>query len=57
LLHTWSLAVEEQFYLIFPQALWGIFKYAKCYWLVILFSITLIGLLIAYIGSRFDPRL
>ncbi len=29
LLHTWSLAVEEQFYLIFPAFLFVVSKYAK----------------------------
>lgn len=28
LLHTWSLAVEEQFYFIIPVLLWGMFRFA-----------------------------
>ena len=31
LLHTWSLAVEEQFYVLFPLFLWLIYKWRKSY--------------------------
>lgn len=44
MLHTWSLAVEEQFYIIFPLAMMLIFRYLNsCYlqWLILAFMFSL----------------
>ncbi|ANY18507.1 hypothetical protein AW878_14190 [Bordetella pseudohinzii] len=40
LLHTWSLGVEEQFYVIFPIALWLAWRFIprRILWLILLFS-------------------
>ncbi|OAN70160.1 hypothetical protein A8B78_21050 [Jannaschia sp. EhC01] len=44
LLHTWSLAVEEQFYIFFPPVLFAVSKYAKKYLLHIIGSLILASL-------------
>lgn len=43
-LHTWSLGVEEQFYLLFPPLVFILFKYFRKYLLIILIGLLLSSL-------------
>lgn len=55
LLHTWSLAVEEQFYLCFPLFMLLFWRYFKA-WLPILLTLALlISLLLAEWGAQHRP--
>ena len=56
-LHTWSLSVEEQFYIIFPIFLFIIFRYFKKLIGLILLTTFLISLLAANFYSITNPAL
>lgn len=55
LLHTWSLAVEEQYYLIFPLLLLALLRKGKRWAGIVLASLCIASFIAAQIGSMKDP--
>jgi peptidoglycan/LPS O-acetylase OafA/YrhL len=56
LLHTWSLSVEEQFYLVFPLALSLLFKFARTRVRPILIAVTALSFAYSSWSVNHDPQ-
>jgi peptidoglycan/LPS O-acetylase OafA/YrhL len=55
LLHTWSLAVEEQYYVLFPLFLVFVWRFGRnrVFWMIVVLSI--LSLILSEIGWRHKP--
>lgn len=55
LLHTWSLAVEEQFYVLFPIALMLLWRFGKRSLLSLIIAVAIISFGLCEFASRYYP--
>jgi len=55
LLHTWSLGVEEQFYVLYPLLLWLLSRWGRRAIAVVLATLTLISLAASEVAVQISP--
>lgn len=56
MLHTWSLAVEEQFYIFFPIALLLLWRFGRNRIFILIAALSILSFLLCEYGARYHPR-